>query len=61
MVAAVKYDLVKMDKSLIWPAFEPNNEQARTIMIACIKMFHTLGISVVAERKQGTSAKRKNG
>lgn len=48
-VAAVKYDLVKMDKSLIWPAFEPNNEQARTIMIACIKMFHTLGISVVAE------------
>ena len=48
-VAAVKYDLVKMDKSLIWPAFEPNNEQARTIMTACIKMFHTLGISVVAE------------
>ena len=48
-VAAVKYDLVKMDKSLIWPAFEPNNEQARTIMIACIKMFHTLGISIVAE------------
>lgn len=48
-VAAVKYDLVKMDKSLICPAFEPNNEQARTIMIACIKMFHTLGISVVAE------------
>lgn len=48
-VAAVKYDLVKMDKSLIWPAFEPNNEHARTIMIACIKMFHTLGISVVAE------------
>ncbi len=48
-VAAVKYDLVKMDKSLIWPAFEPNNEQARTIMISCIKMFHTLGISVVAE------------
>lgn len=48
-VAAVKYDLVKMDKSLIWPTFEPNNEQARTIMIACIKMFHTLGISVVAE------------
>lgn len=48
-VATVKYDLVKMDKSLIWPAFEPNNEQARTIMIACIKMFHTLGISVVAE------------
>lgn len=48
-VAAFKYDLVKMDKSLIWPAFEPNNEQARTIMIACIKMFHTLGISIVAE------------
>ena len=40
---------MKMDKSLIWPAFEPNNEQARTIMIACIKMFHTLGISIVAE------------
>lgn len=48
-VAAVKYDLVKMDKSLIWRAFEPNNEKARTIMIACIKMFHTLGISIVAE------------
>ena len=48
-VAAIKYDLVKMDKSLIWPAFEPNNEQARTIMIACIKMFHTLGVSIVAE------------
>lgn len=48
-VAAVKYDLVKMDKSLIWPAFEPNNEQARTIMLACIKMFHTMGISIVAE------------
>ncbi len=48
-VAAVKYDLIKMDKSLIWPAFEPGNDQARTIMLACIKMFHTIGISIVAE------------
>lgn len=48
-IAKVRYDLVKMDKSLIWPAFEEDNEQAMTIMLACIKMLHTLGIKIVAE------------
>ncbi|MGN1281898.1 MAG: EAL domain-containing protein [Succinivibrio sp.] len=48
-IANVRYDLIKMDKSLIWPAFEEGNEQAMTIMLACIKMLHTLGIKIVAE------------
>lgn len=48
-IASIKYDLIKIDKSLIWPAFEDGNIQAQTILFGCIKMMHTLGLSIVAE------------
>ena len=48
-IASIKYDLIKIDKSLIWPAFEEGNIQAQTILFGCIKMMHTLGLSIVAE------------
>ena len=48
-IVAVRYDLIKLDKSLVWPAFEEGNKQANTIMHACINMMLNLGMGIVAE------------
>ncbi len=45
-----KYDLIKLDKSLLWPCFASSNfEQARVVLDHCIEMIHELGLSIVAE------------
>lgn len=48
-ITNLKYDLIKIDKSLIWPAFGSGNLQARTILLALVNMLHSLGFSIVAE------------
>ncbi len=48
-IAALDYDLVKFDKSLIWPAFEKGNDTAMRVLTECLKLMHSLGNSIVAE------------
>lgn len=48
-IAALQYDLVKFDKSLIWPAFEKGNETAMRVLTECMKLMHSLGNQIVAE------------
>ena len=42
-------DIIKLDKSLIWPCFDEDSAHARTILDSCIAMINGLGISIVAE------------
>lgn len=44
-----RYDLVKLDKSLIWPCFEEAPEQPRVILNSVVTMIHGLNIAIVAE------------
>ena len=39
-IAEIAFDLIKLDKSLIWPAFDKEKEsvKAKTVLIACIEM-----------------------
>lgn len=48
-IAKVKFELIKLDKSLIWPCFEDNREDAVVILNNCINMIMQLGIKIVAE------------
>lgn len=48
-MAKVKFELIKLDKSLIWPCFENNNEEARIILDNCVNMICQLGVHIVAE------------
>ena len=48
-MADVGFDLIKLDKSLIWPCFEENSEGARVILNSCVDMIHRLGRHIVAE------------
>ena len=48
-MAESNFDLVKLDKSLIWPCFEEDGEKARVILEASILMVHRLGLKIVAE------------
>lgn len=48
-MADVGFDLIKLDKSLIWPCFEENNEGANVILNSCVDMIHRLGRHIVAE------------
>lgn len=48
-IASIAFDLIKIDKSLIWPAFEEGNKKAKTVLLACIQMIKTLGFKIVAE------------
>lgn len=48
-MAEVKYDLIKIDKSLIWPCFEQNGAKAVIILDNIVKMIRSLGIDIVAE------------
>ncbi|MDD2973230.1 MAG: EAL domain-containing protein [Lachnospiraceae bacterium] len=43
------FDLVKLDKSLIWPCFGEQREKALPILDACVEMIHNLGRHIVAE------------
>lgn len=48
----IHYDLVKLDKSLIWPAFDEKNaakEKAETLLHSVINMLHDLKLGIVAE------------
>ena len=48
-MANTGFDIIKLDKSLIWPCFEENSEKPKTILNSCIDMINGLGISIVAE------------
>lgn len=49
-MADVQYDLIKIDKSLIWPCFEENpNPKAEAVLGTVIKLVRDLGTHLVAE------------
>ena len=48
-MAKVHFELVKLDKSLIWPAFGESPEEAMVILNSCIAMILQLGAHIVAE------------
>lgn len=48
-MADASYDLVKLDKTLIWPCFEEGNEKARTILQNVVSMISELHTEIVAE------------
>lgn len=50
----IKYDLVKLDKSLIWPVFETEedgieNEKAEQLLASAISLIKSIGMKIVAE------------
>lgn len=45
----VSYDLIKIDKSLIWPCFTENSKNARVILENIVNMILQLGGRIVAE------------
>lgn len=47
-MADMPYDIVKIDKSLLWPVFD-GNEKTRVILKSTIKMLKDLGLRIVAE------------
>ncbi len=50
-MAEQKYDLIKLDKSLIWPCFDSKGdiEKALVILTNTIAMVSKLGVGIVAE------------
>lgn len=48
-MARVRFELVKLDKSLIWPAFGENPDEPMVILNSCIAMILQLGSHIVAE------------
>ncbi len=48
-MAKVHFELVKLDKSLIWPAFGESPDEAMVILNSCITMILQLGAHIVAE------------
>lgn len=48
-MAKVHFELVKLDKSLIWPAFGEKPEEPMVILNSCISMILQLGAHIVAE------------
>lgn len=48
-MAKVHFELVKLDKSLIWPAFGENPDEPLVILNSCIAMILQLGAHIVAE------------
>ena len=45
----VAYEFIKLDKTLVWPAFEKDNDKARILLEEVIDMVQRLGISIIAE------------
>lgn len=48
-MASISYDLIKIDKSLIWQAFDGKNRKSMTVLLSIINMIHSIGCSIVAE------------
>lgn len=48
-MAESQFDLIKLDKSLIWPCFGDDKEKPEVILEASIMMIHRLGLKIVAE------------
>lgn len=48
-LAETHFELIKLDKSLIWPCFEENPRKPQHVLNGCIDMIHQLGIGIVAE------------
>ena len=49
-ITKINYDLVKIDKSLIWPAFGENrSEKAEKLLSSVISMLKAIGAKIVAE------------
>lgn len=48
-MAEVAYDFIKLDKSLIWPAFEEGNEKARILLTEVVDLIQKLGFEIIAE------------
>ena len=49
-MAQVKYDLIKLDKSLLWPCFgEEEPEKARMILESIVHLVHKMGVKIVQE------------
>ena len=49
-MAQVKYDLIKLDKSLLWPCFgEEEPEKARMILESIVELVHKMGVKIVQE------------
>jgi c-di-GMP phosphodiesterase len=43
------FDLIKIDKSLLWPCFQADNKEAVVLLESCIELIRRLGLCVVAE------------
>ena len=48
-MAKVHFELIKLDKSLIWPAFGESPDEPLVILNSCIEMILRLGAHIVAE------------
>lgn len=48
-MAKVHFELVKLDKSLIWPCFGEEPDEPMIILNSCIDMILRLGVKIVAE------------
>lgn len=48
-MAKVHFELIKLDKSLIWPCFEEGGTEAKVILENSINMILQLGMKIVAE------------
>ncbi len=48
-MASISYDLIKIDKSLIWQAFDEKNRKSMTVLLSIINLVHSIGCSIVAE------------
>lgn len=48
-MVTVQFELIKLDKSLIWPAFDQEHKEAEIILDSCIQMINQLNMHIVAE------------
>ncbi len=48
-ILQMHYDLIKLDKSLIWPAFDEGGESAKKLLVSLIEMLLEMNVSIVAE------------
>jgi len=49
-IAQVKYDLIKLDKSLLWPCFRDEEpDKAKMVLESIVKLVHQMGVKIVQE------------
>ena len=50
-IIEANFDLIKIDKSLIWPCFDnsKDNKEATTLLVKCIELIQALNFEIVAE------------